>query len=1062
MPVAPRLWPFVLCLATMPAASAGDLPLKMPRELSFETPEATWASVDVAPDGKTIVFDLLGDIHVMDATGGQARPLLTGPAFESQPVYSPDGDRMAFVSDRGGNENLWVAAADGSDPRPLSKLDDNTEFTSPAWSADGRSVYVSRIRPDVGAFELWLYDIRGGSGLQITEPKSNPQQPKDARLNAVGATTSPDGRHLYYAARAGFFTPGGEFSPWHITRRDLERRGESTVVSVPGGAVRPVISPDGGTLAYATREDGHTAIRLRDLQTGADRELVSPVQHDQQERWATLGLMPRFDFTPDGRYLVFNHAGQFKRVELPTGEVERLDFRADVDMRLGPSLRPDIPVATGPVRARLIQTPTPSPDGSRIAFSALTSLYAMDLKNDEPRRLTPPGMAAFHPSWSTDGKSIVFISWNSTDGGHVWRIPATGGEPERVTEEPAYYTHPVFEPGGDSVLALRSSHYERLRTAMEYGRFRQADLVRLPATDGEPETVATGSFAGPAHFVDGQDRIYIYGSGGLLSVDPDGGDRRVHLKVTGRSYYFQEGRAPVHDIRISPDGKHALAVSWSQVYLLRVPEIGGEAPTINMDQSSVARERITAVGGDFIAWLDGGETIGWALGHTFYTRPLATVTFDGEPADRDTVQRHSEAYPAVVEVPRDIPEGTLVLRGATVITMEGDEVIRDGDVVIENNRIAAVGRRGAVRVPDDAVVRDVSGHYILPGFIDTHAHWADIRRDVLDRQAYGFIANLAYGVTAGLDVSTLTIDMFPYQDMIAAGMIPGLRAFSTGPAVFSFNDFQSKQDALDVLTRYRDHYRVHNVKQYRVGNRRQRQWFAMAAEDLGLLPTTEGADNFKLMLTQVQDGFAGVEHALPVLGLGTDVVRLMAESGVSYSPTLVIADSGPGIDRFIYRTRPHQDPKVKRFFPDFVIDEKTKALTLLRDDGYVYDAHADDARKIAEAGGLVGAGSHGEFQGIGLHWEMQAMAAGGLTPRQVLRIATIGSAEVIGRENDLGSLAPGKLADLVVLEENPLDEIEHTLTLEYVMKNGRLYETETLDELWPRQRRLPKMWFQDD
>ncbi|MEX0899741.1 MAG: amidohydrolase family protein [Gammaproteobacteria bacterium] len=1024
---------FVCLLAlSIPVASAAALPLDTTRTLSFTTSEGSWMSVDVSPDGRRIAFDLLGDLYTIRVRGGTASPLLTGPAFESQPVWSPDGRRIAFISDRDGNENLWTASADGSDLHQLSFLDDNTEFMSPAWSSDGAAIFVSRLLPAVGAAQIWRYDADGGR--RITENLAGSTTPADQRPSAVGVALSPDGRYAYYASRAGH-SPR-EWRPWQIVRLELESGTVEPAISTIDGAARPVLSPDGRSLAYASRRSGLSSLRLRNLASGADQELVHPIQLDQHGAWATMDVTPRFSFTPDGQSIVFTRDARLHRVDIASGRVVAIPFEAPVTLGLGPSLRREIPIDEGPVRARLIQAPTESPDGTRIAFSALTHLYTMALVDGAaPARVTDDGLPAFQPSWSRDGRWLTYVTWDSRDGGHVWRVHAGGGRATRVTADAAYYTNPVFTPDGRHILALRSSHHERLRVTMEYGPFRQAELVALPIRGGTPRVLRSGSFGGPAQFVG--DRMYQYGADGLASMAMDGTDYTVHARITGAPYYFEEGRTPVKSVRVNADGTRVLAEIRSQAYLLPLPAAGGAVADIDVTDPSATR--LTDVGADFIGWSAAGGVPAWAVGSTYY--------------------RGTDAYPAVVEVPRDRHDEALVLRGATAITMIGEAAIEDADVVIIGNRIVAVGPRGTVVVPADAHVRDVSGRFIIPGLIDAHAHWADIRRSVLERQPYSVLANLAYGVTAGLDVSTLTIDMLVYQDMIAAGLTIGLRTFSTGPGVFSFNDFQSRDEVVDVLTRYRDHYRVTNVKQYRVGNRRQRQWFASVAGELELMPTTEGADNFKLSITQVLDGFAGVEHALPTVGLGRDVVTLLADSGTAYTPTLSVSDSSAFLGRMITGHSPLAEPKTARFLPRNVLDEKTRRVTVLRDDQYLYPRQARDVATLRAASALIGVGSHSEFHGIGFHWELEALASGGLSAREVLALATRGSAEVIGRAADLGAIAPGKLADLVILTHDPRRDIRNARAIESVMKNGRLYDGDTLDEVWPRERPLSPLWF---
>jgi hypothetical protein len=426
-------------------------------------------------------------------------------------------------------------------------------------------------------------------------------------------------------------------------------------------------------------------------------------------------------------------------------------------------------------------------------------------------------------------------------------------------------------------------------------------------------------------------------------------------------------------------------------------------------------------------------------------------------------EQSAERFDAVVEVKRDVPEGAVVLRGATVITMRGDEVLPNADVVVVNNKIVGVGARGGVQVPAGAVVRDVSGKYIVPGFVDTHAHWAEIRRDILEPNQWPFLANLAYGVTAGLDVQPFTVDVFGYQDMIDAGMMLGPRAYSTGPGVFVSSEIHSEADARNVLTRYRDYYRTRNIKSYMVGGRQERQFMIQGASALGMMPTTEGASDFRLNLTHALDGFSGNEHALPVSPLRKDVIELFASSRISYTPTISVLYGGrPALYEMTISHVPQGDPKVRRFIPGGLLDVKTRTQKWTRHQDQTYSTFAADALAIQRAGGLVGMGSHGEMQGIGYHWELEAYASGGATTHEVLRAATIGSSEVIGRATEIGSIEASKFADLLILDRDPLADITNTSSLSLVMKNGRIYDANTLDEVWPRKKRLETQWFWKD
>ncbi|MBV6418165.1 MAG: Protein TolB [Steroidobacteraceae bacterium] len=1079
--MAARISLIALALAMTVAGFAGgaettnNLPLKPTRHIEFDTTQGTWMSLDLSPDGRTLVFDLLGDLYTLPVEGGDAHRLTSGLPFDSQPVYSPDGASIAFVSDRSGAENLWVARADGSQARQLSFQDDHNTFISPEWSSDGRTLYVQHHQTEGNAIELWSYPADAPGARQVVLPfRSKPDQASESWRHVLGAHPSADGRYLYYAAHVGDFDYD-KVPEWTIRRLDLATRIETTLIAAPRGprpdlslgtAFRPRISPDGRTLVYATRLDGRTGLRVLDLVSQEDRRLAYPVQQGQLMSLPGQDLLPRYVFTPDGKSLLLANGGGFEQLDLATGKATPIPFRAHVALDVGPNLRVPIKRETGPVRARLIQDPLPSPDGRRIAFSALGHAYVMDLRRGaSPRRLTSSESPEFHPSWSPDGKRVLYVTWTAAGGGQVWVASLDGHvAPTRLTTTAAFYTHPVFTPDGRDVLVVRSSNSVRMHTYLEYGNLREAELVRLPATGGDGTVIVRDTLGGLPQFTARPGSVFLNFGDGLNAVALDGSGRERVVGAQGPGWYFVEGPGSADDIRISPDGRWALVQITQQLHLIEVPT--GKDRVIDLLHPVVKHRRLTDVGADFFAWADGGKTITWAVGSTFYRRPLASVVLNdagapGSAADVP-VPGHGgvEAFQAVVRLPRDTPKGVLVLRGATVVTMRGDEVLRDADVVIRDDHIAAVGRRGQVNVPRNATIRDVSGKYIVPGFIDAHDHIADIRRNVLDFEPWGPLTNLAYGVTTGFDPSPLSIDMLAYEDLVDAGLVIGSRIHSTGPALFSFNRFESLPEVEAVLSRNKLHYHTLNLKEYRTGNRRVRQWVAIAAHDQGILPTCEGALSVKLDLTQIQDGFAGNEHSLPTVPLYDDVVQLMARTGVSYVLTLMIAHGGPlAQDYYITRTAPHDDPKYNRFAPHYVVDIKFLQRTWRDPREYLFPRVAESAAKVLRAGGLLGVGSHGEVPGLGFHWEMQAYAAGGMTPHEVLRAATLGSATTIGRAAEFGSIEPGKFADLVVLDRNPLEDIANTLAIHAVMKNGRLYDGATLDEVYPRRRALPAPWF---
>ncbi|HYR80408.1 MAG TPA: amidohydrolase, partial [Candidatus Dormibacteraeota bacterium] len=636
-------------------------------------------------------------------------------------------------------------------------------------------------------------------------------------------------------------------------------------------------------------------------------------------------------FSLDNRTVIANVGGKLVRIDITSGARTEIPFRVRQTLAIGPSTRQVVRQETGPVRARIIQNPVQSPDGSTLAFSALGSIYTLRLdQRSRPVRITD----GFQPTWSPDGARLVFVRWTARDSGDVYIIAAKGGPAQRVSETRAYYTFPVFTPDGGQILALRSSHAVRMHSYMEYGAVRQCELVKWPVGATAPAQVVTrGVMGGTPHFATDPGIVYLIFGDGLHAVPLDGSGDRLIASVTGPGWYFVEGRAQADDLRLSPDGHWVLAQIAEQVHLLATP---GPGKTVDIGDPKITHRKLTDVGADFFGWANGGRTITWAVGSTYYRRELGA-----------TAAGATQAFPAVVKLPRSTVHGAILLRGASVITERGGEVIPDADLLVKDDRIAAVGARGSVAIPDDIKVMDVTGKWIVPGLIDTHDHIADIRRGILDFESWGPLANLAYGVTFAFDPSPLSIDMLAYQDAIDAGLMLGSRIGSTGPALFSFNEFKSYDEVRAVLSRYRDAYRVGNIKMYRSGNRRVRQWIAMAAREIGLQPTTEGALSMKLDMTQMIDGYAGNEHALTAVPLYPDVLALVAKSGVAWTLTLQITNGGPeGQDYFIVRDHPADDPKLNRFAPRFVVDLKTRVRTYREPGEYLFPRVAASAAAV--------------------------------------------------------------------------------------------------------------------
>ena len=513
-------------------APNSDLPLIPTRPLKFTTDEGTWMLLDVSPDGKTIVFDLLGDIYTVPMTGGSATRITSGSGFDGQPRFSPDGKSIVFVSDRSGSENLYLVDPDGQHLRPLTR-GANQAYISPDFTPDGQYIVVSRSN------DLWLYHKDGGSGLRLTgQPADRPAAGgpggNNAPANFMGASVAPDNRYIYASARTGPAGYNQMLGTTQVIVYDRETgRVERRTLNL-GTGFRPAVSPDGKWLAYGSRQMAVTGLKLRELASGDEKWLAHDIQRDDIESRGSRDLLPGYSWTPDSKALVLAHHGHLWRVDAATGRQTQIPFTAEVDQMLGDLVRFEYPVNDSTLTVRQIRDARPSPNGKRLAFTALDRLWVMDLPSGTPKRVTTSDDGEASPVWSPDGKYIAYITWTE-DGGDIWRVPAAGGKPEKLTRASAFYEELAYSPTGSRIVAVRAPREQRVEINDEINpKLIITDLVWIPASGGPATLIAPLSGAENPHFTSDSTRVWVYDSDdGLVSMRWDGTDRKEHLIVTG-------------------------------------------------------------------------------------------------------------------------------------------------------------------------------------------------------------------------------------------------------------------------------------------------------------------------------------------------------------------------------------------------------------------------------------------------------------------------------------------------------------------------------------------------
>ncbi|MDP2560517.1 amidohydrolase family protein [Psychrobium sp. 1_MG-2023] len=1022
--------------------------------ININVSEGTWMNVDVSPNGKEIVFDLLGDIYKMSIKGGEAIPLAKGIAWNMQPKFSPDGRHIAFTSDQGGGDNIWIMNSDGSNQRAVTK-ETFRLLNSPAWSPDGNYIVARKhftSSRSLGAGEVWMYHKTGGSGVKLTK---RPNDQKDLGEPAF----SPDGKYVYFSQDA---TPGKTFhyskdsvkGIYKIKRLDRESGEIKTIISGMGGAIRPTPSPDGKKLAYISRDDFQSSIYIYDLETGEHTKVYGKLDRDMQETWAIHGVYPTIDWTPNNKSLVFWAGGKINKLDLKKSDSKVIPFSITTTKQVQQALRFKQNIEQSEFDVKMLRNVQVSPNGEKVIYEALGKLWVKSLPNGKPKRLTKQDdNFELNPQWSRDGKKIVYATWNDKEQGSLRVVSSRSGKGRTITTEPGKYVEPTFSPDGKTVVFRKAGSGRILPRTWSLN----TGLYQVAVNDGEPKLITESGFM--PQFGADNDRVFFmaYGKNQQFhSIKLDGSQKHKHYESKLAT-----------EFKISPDGEYVAFAERFKVYVTPfTPTV--EPLTIAPSAKNLPVKELSKRAGENISWTQDNQNLYWSLGPELYSHNVGKLfELSASTEDKPTVMPTEDGINIGFTQKVDVPRGTIAFVGGQVITMKGEQVIKNGTVIVEGNVIKAVGSANVIDVPKNAKVIDLKGKSVMPGLIDVHHHSSQGSNEIIPQQNWANYAELTFGVTTTHDPSNDTTEIFAASELQKAGEIVGPRLFSTGTIVYGAHGagYTSHVDSLDDAKFHIERLKkvgAFSIKSYNQPRRNQRQQLVEAARQLEMMVVPEGGSLLQHNLSMVADGHTGIEHSIPPAKIYDDIKQLWSQTDVGYTPTLVVAYGGIWGENYWYdKTDVWTNQKLNSFVPGDVFKPRSMRRPKAPDHHYNHISSAAVAKELRDLGVKANIGAHGQREGLGAHWEMWMFEQGGMSPLEAIRTATIDPAHYIGMDHAIGSIEQGKLADIIVIDGNPLEDIRVTEKVIYTMVNGRLYNANTMNEVGHANKKRQPFFFEE-
>lgn len=983
--------PFVLALVIAPLASR--LPA---RTLEFDTNEVTQPSLTIFPDGKSFVFNLLGHLYRLPVTGGNATQLTFGPFYDSEPAFSPDGKRIAFVSNRddGSDGNLFLFdVASGN----ITQLTHEFQVGMPVWSADGKTIaylsYLKREEYPAGQTP----GFRGG-GPELSRPHT---------ISAQGGAPEQLGDARPYGTI--FFLPDGRIV-WTVAGRTSGQAAETVIEArTPQGAV--------SKLAMVPEQFGRAATLSADgtglyYVAGGSLRLLTLASGSVKVVGAYPGGQARMAIARDNRALYAASEAKLWRVPLPGGSRESISWQAHVKMEVAdPLVKKWIPPSEKPFPPRAVLSPVLSPDGQRIVFMAAGSLWEQSLNAGEAKKLFDDSAFQQDPAFSPDGRELAYIA--DDHGKRELRVYDFGNKQTRVLITLPGASWPLFpswSADGASIV------FQRTDQIADPYRF-----IRISARGGDPTELirTTGSWTGrPNLSADGKtlsftaryDPVSRYANVFRLSLEHPGGQPEP---VTDLSRH-------VHDALVSPDGKWIAFRRNTEIWVAHM-------------QRRVLKDE------DFQQFSTEG-------GRSFSFTPDSTALIYSEAAK---VYRKPLGGGPVVDIPVRLlltpaVAPPLLITNTKVLDVKAGKFSSDESVFIEKGRIRWIGSAATHEIPPNAIRVDAGGRFAIPGIADSHVHTAWANEQITEDSL------IAYGVTSLRDTGSRLDLINALKDRGDSTLLPVPRYVASGD-IFegmmplwgdAFMEITTKEEAREYVRRWKalgaDFIKLYTSLPWYV-----KSAAAEEAHRLGM-PTVGHGLSIEEVTRSIILGFETLEHDGPT---NDDRLKLQAASGVKWDPTRTVS-FGYGGEREKMEDPATFDKKFRTFIPEDAVKAGNRP-------GSRPGTDADRAAWKASLAPLLRADRMGVslldgtdalmtsiFFGPSVHWELQFFQDADIQPSELLRIATIGNAQTVGAAADLGTIDDGKLGDILLLDKNPLDDIHNTMKIWRVIKAGQVFDPE--------------------